>query len=63
MEESKSSLIKFGRFAEEECKKEGKKPGTFTFLGFTHYCFHGRNGKFWVKRKTSRKKFAKKSTN
>ncbi len=60
LEESKSSLIKFGRFAEKECKKEGKRPDTFTFLGFTHYCCHGRNGKFRVKRKTSRKKFAKK---
>ncbi len=60
LEESKSSLIEFGRYAEERCKREGRKPGTFTFLGFTHYCSHGRNGKFRVKRKTSRKKFAKK---
>ncbi len=60
LEESKSSLIEFGRYAEERCKRKGRKPGTFTFLGFTHYCSHGRNGKFRVKRKTSRKKFAKK---
>ena len=37
------------------------KPETFTFLGFTHYCSHGRTGKFRVKRKTSKKKLAKKS--
>ena len=37
-----------------------KKPETFTFLGFTHYCSHGRNGQFRVKRKTSKKKFNKK---
>ena len=60
LEENKSSLIEFGRNAQERCGKEGRKPGTFTFLGFTHYCSHGRNGKFRVKRKTSRKKFAKK---
>lgn len=60
LEESKTRLIEFGRFAEERCARKGRKPETFTFLGFTHYCSHGRNGKFRVKRKTSRKKFAKK---
>lgn len=60
LEESKTRLIEFGRFAEERCRRKGRKPETFTFLGFTHYCSHGRNGKFRVKRKTSRKKFTKK---
>ena len=60
LEESKSRLIEFGRYAEERCGKNGGKPDTFTFLGFTHYCSKSRNGKFRVKRKTSRKKFAKK---
>ena len=60
LEEEKSRLIEFGRFAEEVCRKRGKKPETFNFLGFTHYCSKSRNGKFRVKRKTSRKKFAKK---
>lgn len=60
LEESKTRLIEFGKFAEERCRRKGRKPETFTFLGFTHYCSHGRNGKFRVKRKTSRKKFAKK---
>lgn len=60
LEEKKSRLIKFGRFAEERCKRQGKKPETFDFLGFTHYCSKSRNGKFRVKRKTSKKKFAKK---
>ena len=60
LEENKSKLIEFGRYAEERCGRKGRKPETFTFLGFTHYCSHGRNGKFRVKRKTSRKKFAKK---
>jgi hypothetical protein len=60
LEEEKSRLIEFGRFAEERCGRQGKKPETFTFLGFTHYCSKSRNGKFRVKRKTSKKKFAKK---
>lgn len=56
--EEKSKIIPFGRFAEAECQKKGKrKPDTFDFLGFTHYCSRSRNGKFRVKRKTSRKKF------
>ena len=49
-----------GRYAKERCRKAGTKPGTFTFLGFTHYCSKSRNGRFRVKRKTSKKKFAKK---
>ena len=62
LEEEKSRLIEFGRFAEEDRRKRGeKKAETFTFLGFTHYCSQGRNGKFRVKRRTSKKKFAKKS--
>ena len=60
LEESKSRLIEFGRYAEEKSRANGEKPGTFTFLGFTHYCSRSRNGKFRVKRKTSKKKFAKK---
>lgn len=60
LEEKKSRLIEFGRFAEERCKNQGKKLETFDFLGFTHYCSKNRNGKFRVKRKTSKKKFAKK---
>ncbi len=61
LEKDKSRLIEFGRFAEENSNgRNGKKPETFTFLGFTHYCSHGKSGKFRVKRKTSKKKFNKK---
>ena len=56
--EDKTKIIPFGRFAEENSKKNGNgKPPTFDFLGFTHYCGKSQNGKFRVKRKTSRKKF------
>lgn len=58
MEQSKSRLIEFGRFAEANRKSRNKgKPETFDFLGFTHYCSKGRKGYFRVKRKTSKKKF------
>ena len=59
--EDKTRLIEFGRFASENCKKNGrKKPETFDFLGFTHYCSKSKSGKFRVKRKTSKKKFKQK---
>ena len=58
LEESKSRLIEFGRFAESNRKRRGEgKPETFDFLGFTHYCSKSRKGYFRVKRKTSKKKF------
>lgn len=58
LEESKSRLIEFGRFAEATRKSRGEgKPETFDFLGFTHYCSKCRKGNFRVKRKTSKKKF------
>ena len=61
LEESKSRLIEFGRYAEGNRRRRGEgKPETFTFLGFTHYCSQSQKGKFRVKRKTSKKKFAKK---
>ena len=37
-------------------RRENKKPETFDFLGFTHYCNIGKEGQFRMKRKTSRKK-------
>ena len=61
LEEEKSRLIEFGRHAADNASKTGTKPETFTFLGFTHYCSKSRDGRFRVKRKTSRKKFSKKT--
>ncbi len=51
--EEKSKILKFGRFASED----GKRPGTFDFLGLTHYCTRSRKGKFTLGRKTSRKRY------
>lgn len=60
IEENKTRLIEFGRFAERDRRKRGEgKPETFDFLGFTHYCSRAKGGWFRVKRKTSKKKFAK----
>jgi len=58
LEPSKTRLIEFGRFAEENRKARGLgKPETFDFLGFTHYCSRSfKTGRFRVKRKTVRKK-------
>lgn len=56
-ESEKTKLIEFGRFAEENAKRRGRSPEEFDFLGFTHYCGQTRNGRFKVKRRTSKKKF------
>jgi len=57
LEPSKTRLLEFGRFAEEQARRRGQRPKTFDFLGFTHYCGHTRHGSFKVKRKTSTKKY------
>lgn len=55
--EEKTKLLRFGRFAERDCARRGEgAPGTFDFLGFTHYCGHSRAGRFKLKRKTAKKK-------
>src|SRR5215471_4067338 len=53
----KTRLIEFGRYAEGNAKKRGKKPETFDFLGFTHICTRSRRGKFTVHVKTVAKRF------
>jgi group II intron reverse transcriptase/maturase len=55
----KTRCIEFGRFARRDAQRRGQKPKEFTFLGFTHYCGKTRNGKFKVKRRTSRKALAR----
>lgn len=55
--EEKTRIIEFGRFAERDIKRRGgRKPETFDFLGFTHYCGRSRKGRFKLKWKTARKK-------
>jgi len=57
---TKSRRFTFGRFERENARKQNRKPNTFDFLGFTHYCDRSRKGNFKLGRKTSRKKFSAK---
>jgi group II intron reverse transcriptase/maturase len=53
----KTRLIQFGRFAARDRERRGdRKPETFDFLGLTHICARTRNGRFKLKRVTSKKK-------
>jgi group II intron reverse transcriptase/maturase len=53
----KTRLIEFGRFAAENSARRGdRKPETFEYLGLTHMCAKTRNGRFKLKRVTSKKK-------
>ncbi len=56
----KSRVISFGRYEEENARRQNRKANTFDFLGFTHYCGRSRKGNFLLGRKTSGKKFRKK---
>ena len=57
---TKSRRITFGHFERENSRNQNRKPNTFDFLGFTHYCDTSRKGRFKLGRKTSRKKFSAK---
>lgn len=53
----KTRVLRFGRFARRDCVLDGRmRPETFDFLGFTHICAHGVDGRFRLMRRTSRKK-------
>jgi group II intron reverse transcriptase/maturase len=53
----KTRLIEFGRNAAQTREARGLgKPETFEFLGFTHICAKTRNGRFMLKRVTSKKR-------
>jgi RNA-directed DNA polymerase len=61
LHEDKTRLIMFGKFAAERRARLGlRRPETFDFLGFTHYCAQSRDGQFVVKRKTQRKRMIRK---
>lgn len=61
LNEGKTRLIEFGRFAARARAKAGlRRPETFNFLGFTHYGGTTRSGKFIVKRKTQATRMASK---
>lgn len=61
LEDSKSRLLEFGKFAESNRKARGEgKPETFDFLGFTFFCGKSLRGYPCVMLQTSRKKFRQK---
>ena len=63
LHEDKTHLIEFGRLPALARQRRGeRRPATFAFLGFTHYCGWTRDGRFIVKRKTQSKRLTRKLT-
>lgn len=61
LHEDKTRLLEFGRYAAERRARRGeRRPETFDFLGFTHYCGVSRDGRFVVKCKTQSKRMTRK---
>jgi group II intron reverse transcriptase/maturase len=59
--EEKTRLIEFGRLpALSRAQSDRRRPETFAFLGFTHYCGWTRDGRFIVKRKTDGRRITRK---
>jgi len=55
LEPTKTKLVEFGRFAQREASKRGRKrPETIYFLGFTLYCTRNRKGNFKVGLRTEK---------
>jgi group II intron reverse transcriptase/maturase len=59
LSESKTRLIEFGKFSNENSTKRKIKQATFNFLGFTHFVTKSKSNKFKVGRKTEKKRFAR----
>lgn len=61
LHEEKTRLIEFGRLPAIDHQRRGeRRPQTFAFLGFTHYCGWTRDGRFVMKRKTQGKRLTAK---
>ena len=56
LNEAKTKLCRFGRFAERDRRERGEARATFTFLGFTFYNRVSRQGKYTVGMKTAGKR-------
>ncbi|MBV8056492.1 MAG: hypothetical protein JO071_14755 [Deltaproteobacteria bacterium] len=55
LEPTKTSLVEFGRFAQRQAGKHGRKrPETIYFLGFTLYCTRNLKGNFRIGMRTER---------
>jgi hypothetical protein len=63
LHEDKTRLIEFGLLPARARQRRGeRRPETFAFLGFTHYCGWTRDGRFIVKHKTQSKRLSRKLT-
>jgi group II intron reverse transcriptase/maturase len=61
LNEDKTKLIRFGRFARGNREERGEgKPESFTFLGFQHICATNKVGRFEVRRITAGERRRKK---
>ena len=61
LNETKTRLIEFGRFAESNREERGEgKPETFTFLGMQHVCSRNSRGSYEIRRITDGKRRRKK---
>jgi RNA-directed DNA polymerase len=61
LNEDKTRLIAFGRLPAMARQQRGeRRPETFAFLGFTHYCGWTRDGRFIVKHKTQSQRLTRK---
>jgi len=61
LHEDKTRLIEFGRLPALTRRQRGvRRPETFAFLGFIHYCGWTRDGRFIVKHKTQGKRLTRK---
>ena len=61
LNEEKTRLIRFGRFARQNRDERGEgKPESFTFLGFKHICAENSLGRFEVRRITDGERRRKK---
>ena len=58
--EAKTRVIQFGRRAWQLSKRSGKKPGSFNFLGFTHFHKTSRRGYFIMGHKTNKENLSRK---
>ena len=54
----KTRLVRF-QASRSDRKGDGDDPGSFDFLGFTHYWGKSRKGNWVIKRKTSKRRFAR----
>jgi hypothetical protein len=55
LEPTKTKLVEFGRFAQRDASKRGRKrPETIYFLGLTLYCTRNRKGNFKVGMRTEK---------